>query len=130
MTSYLLDTNILIDYSRGVPAAVEAVQTLIETGAELGLCAICVAEFFSGVQPGRYPAVDQFLRELDYWPITYDDALRAGAYRYHFARQGIQLSMTDMLIAAVAHRVGATVLTENVKDFPMDDLTAISLASL
>ena len=36
-----------------------------------------------------------------------------------FARQGVQLAMTDSLVAAVANDVGATIVTTNIKDFPM-----------
>jgi len=33
----------------------------------------------------------------------------------------------DTLIAAVARRVGATVVTDNAKDFPMDDIQVMSI---
>ncbi len=129
MTRYLLDTTCLIRLQRRAPLA-GAIAELAAGPHVLGACAITVAEFYTGIRPGRLPAMDEFIASLRYWQITAIDAMQAGAYRYAFARRGFQLSMTDVLIAAVARRVGATVLTENVKDFPMDDITALSLTSL
>lgn len=127
---YLLDSSALIWYVRGNPTAVRVIQELAENGEDLGVCAICVAECYSGATLGTHPETDAFIRALDYWSITYDDAMQAGTYRHLFARRGIQLSTQDTLIAAVARRVGATIVTENLKDFPMDDIRAVSLSSL
>lgn len=127
---YLLDSSALIPYGRGISVAVIAVRRLVEKGEELGVCAICVSEFYSGIPLGKDPEMDRLLQTLEYWPISYDDAVQAGAYRHGFARKGIQLSTQDTLIAAVARRVGATIVTENLKDFPMEDVVVASLSSL
>lgn len=101
MTSYLLDTTCLIHLARRMPLAEQAIARL-----------------------------DGFLDLLRYWPTRYGDAVQAGEYRHTYARKGLQLSVSDTLIAAVARRVRATVITENLKDFPMDDIAAISLAQI
>ena len=41
------------------------------------------------------------------------------------SRSGVQLATVDVLMAAVALRVGATLVTENVKDVPMAGLNLL-----
>lgn len=122
----LLDSTELIDFERRKPETRAAIR---EFGQHyvLGSCPITVAELYAGRSRGSDPALDAFLDSLEYWDITYDDAIRAGQYRWQFARQGTQLSTTDTLIAAVAARLGAVILTGNVKDYPMDDVAVQSL---
>ena len=47
---------------------------------------------------------------------------RAGRLRFDYARQGITLSLGDMLIAATALEHGLTLITQNQKHFPLPDL--------
>ena len=49
MTRYLFDTNVLIDYSKGVARVVSQVQAWVADGDEVGISAVQIAEFFSGV---------------------------------------------------------------------------------
>lgn len=130
MTSYLLDTTCLIHLARRTPLAVDAIARLLTESHVLGCCAIPVAEFYSGLPRVRAPGMDGFIDLLQYWPIGHGDAVQAGGYRYTYARKGLQLSVSDTLIAAVARRVTATVITENLKDFPMDDIRTVSLAQV
>ena len=48
MTRYLLDTSVLVDYSRGLAPVTFQVQDWIRSGDEVGICAIQVAEYFAG----------------------------------------------------------------------------------
>lgn len=130
MTRYLLDTTCLIALARRASAAERVLRELAEASHSLGACGITVGELYSGMRHGAQPDVDDFVAGLRYWPITFGDAVRAGQYRYEYRRRGAQLTMTDTLIAAVARRAGATILTENLKDFPMDDVRVANLASL
>lgn len=122
----LLDSTELIDYERRKPETRARIREFSRQYI-LGSCAITVAELYAGRLHGTDPGLDSFVDNLVYWDITYADAIRAGQYRWQFARRGIQLSATDTLIAAIAARVGAVILTENVKDFPMDDVSAQAL---
>lgn len=45
-----------------------------------------------------------------------------------YRARGLQLPATDCLIAATAHEHGALVITRNVKDFPMPEVTLLPLA--
>jgi predicted nucleic acid-binding protein len=129
MTRYLLDTTALIDFSKDREPIRSRILSMIKAGDELGVCAINVAEFYTGVIPAtEYPALDQFIRSLAYWEITFGTAVRAGRYRYDFLRTGQTLSTTDVLVAAVARERYATLVTSNRKLYPMTDVTLLSLA--
>ena len=67
------------------------------------------------------------MAELLYWDISRETAVRAGAYRYIYARQGVAISAQDAIIAAVAVEIGATVLTANPKHFPMLEVVTTTL---
>jgi hypothetical protein len=49
----------------------------------------------------------------------------AGQWRYDFARQGVTLHIADALIAAVAMEEEASLITANLKDFPMSGLQVL-----
>ena len=68
---------------------------------------------------------DLLLDTLDYHEITREIAKEAGRYRYEFSRQGIALSTPDTLVAATAIARGATLITANIRDFPMDDIQPV-----
>ncbi len=128
MTTYLLDTKVLIDFVKGRSAADSAIVRLLDRGAILASCSVTVAEFYSGEIAGRQPVWDRFIAGLEFWTNTFEDAVEAGNYRREFSGRGIQLSVTDTLVAATARSRGATLLTEDLKDFPMTDIRVMSLA--
>jgi len=92
----------------------------------MGVCAVNIAEFYSGIPQSQYALWDEFFADLHYWDITPEAARLAGQYRYQAARQGRALATTDTLIAAVAYLHGATVVTRNVKDYPIEGLRVLS----
>lgn len=130
MTRYLLDTTTLIDDSKDLPPTRAHILNALRAGDELGVCAVIVAEFESGLLAAGRPRWERFLsRSLRYWIVSLAGAQRAGQERFAFARRGIQLSAADALIAAVAREVGAVLVTDNVKDFPQADLQVVSWRS-
>jgi len=125
LTQYLLDTNVLIPYSRRRLPATKVVLDILAGGDELCVCTINVAEFYSGSRVGEHPAFDYFLSTIECIPVTRADGIQAGQWRHDYARSGVQLATVDVLMAAVALRVGATLVTENVKDVPMAGLNLL-----
>ncbi len=129
MEKYLLDTTVLIDFSKRREPIVAHVFGLIAAGNDLGLCAISVTEFVAGLSPARWPHWSDSIETLSYWDITREAALHAADYRYTFARQGRTLNTADALIAAVAWEQNATLVTANVRHYPMSDIRVQSLSS-
>lgn len=121
MSRFLLDTSVLIDFSRGVVPVRDRLLDLAQEHS-LGICGIGITEFYSGIQRGARPVVDELIDSLTYWEITRPMFLTAAHYRYEFARKGIALASPDTIVAAVALHRKATLLTGNVKHFPMPDI--------
>ena len=129
MANYVLDTTVLIDFLGGAPKAASLVRELSAEEHQLCTCCICVSELHSGLSAGAAATADELLDNLTYLDVTRDQARLAGNMRYQFARRGISLSTTDTIIAAVAIANDATLVTANVRDFPMEDLQLLELPS-
>jgi predicted nucleic acid-binding protein len=114
-----MDTTSLIDFSKGFEPSRACVSQMLASSDQVGICPITIAELYAGLRPHDHPQWDALLSRLLFWPISYAASVQAGTWRYAFARQGIQIAMMDSLVAAVAHEVGATIVTSNVKDYPM-----------
>jgi predicted nucleic acid-binding protein len=124
---YLLDADTLIDYILDRGNARPRITAMIEQGDEVAVCAITVAEVYSGLSDKRRDLWESWIMALSYWHIGYDDAVRAGRYRKAASETGRTLAVTDSLLAAVAHDKDAVLLTSNIKDYPMKDVRILSL---
>jgi predicted nucleic acid-binding protein len=122
MTTYLVDTNILIDAFRGKRGRRQLLSRVVSEGNSLACCDVTVAEIYSGMQPHEAVMTDAFLSALVWYNTNRTIARRAGRFRFEYARQGLTLSLPDTLIAATALEHGLTLMTANRKDFPMTDL--------
>jgi len=121
---FLLDTTILIDLFRGRQEAIVFLDELSQEGS-LFVCPISVAEVFSGVRPQELHKVEEFFDAMDYCALDYGTAKRAGLYKRDYQRKGITLSISDALIAATAVGYSLTLVTNNVRHFPMKELSVI-----
>lgn len=130
MSRYLLDTTVLIDFSKRREPALSLVLRLIADDEEIGACPINIGEFYTGLAPADRHVWDEFLDALYFWPISPAAARQAGIWRYDLARQGIALSMTDALIAAVAQAEDAVLLTANDRHFQELDIRLVPVANL
>jgi predicted nucleic acid-binding protein len=66
-------------------------------------------------------------QRLTYWRVSLVAAAATGEDRYDVARRGQAIQTPDALIAAVARAHGAILVTEKTKDFPIADITLMSL---
>ena len=53
---------------------------------------------------------------------------RAGALKQQWARKGRTLALADMIVAAIALERECVLMTDNRKDFPMEELDKFDLA--
>lgn len=126
MADYLLDSNVLILHLREHP---EITALLTQWGKE-GPLYISVAtrtEILAGMRPHEEERTMGLLDSLENLPLNTTIADRAGRLIYQHARQGIQLSFPDALIAATALHHDLALATTNPKHFPMPDLRLHSL---
>ncbi len=117
----LLDTTVLIDALRGLPAA-RRVLGLRDSGQAPWICAINVEEVLRGTDEDEEGLVMRFLGGLRLAPLGRVEGELAGRWRRDHARRGVTLSQTDCLIAAAAAGVDARLATGNPKHFPMPEL--------
>lgn len=129
MARYLLDTTVLIDLSKGVTPVRPRLDAMVDAGHHLGICAVNVVEFLTGVPTTDRAAWELWLSSFRYWDITWECSVLAGAYRRSFRSQGRAIGTADALIAAVAVTLDATVVTDHAKEFPMPEAKVISIRS-
>ena len=67
-------------------------------------------------------ATEEFLRSLEYYHVTWPVARLAGLLKRDYRRKGTTLTVADATIAAVAVVHELTLMTDNVRDFPMKEL--------
>jgi tRNA(fMet)-specific endonuclease VapC len=127
LTRYLLDTDVVISFSKKREPAYSWMLGRIHSSDELGVCGIVVAEFFAGLPPDDRPAWESFFDAMTYWETSPGAARRAGRYRYRYARQGLAIATSDALIAAISLDVQATLVTGNVRQYPVPDITLLPL---
>jgi hypothetical protein len=112
----LVDTDVLIDYLRDNPTAV---QFLENDEQELLISTISVAELYAGVREGvERTALESFLSAFELVSVDNAIAERGGLYRRDYFRSHA-VSLADALIAATAFVRSATLVTLNRKHFPM-----------
>ena len=66
MSRYLLDTDVLIEFSKHREPAYSFVLGAARSGDYLGVCAINVAEFYAGLPPNIHSKWDRFVGSLEY----------------------------------------------------------------
>lgn len=127
MALCLLDTNILIGLLRGREDRARLLHNLTEQRHLLACCPITTAEVYGGMRPREQDATRTFMDSLEFLPITPAIARRAGLLRRDYAAKGRSLSIADTMIAAVSLEYHCTLVTENVRDFPMPELALYRL---
>lgn len=115
----LVDTDILIDYLRGHPAAARFV---IEHADRMTISAMSVAELYAGVRGAAEDAerqdLEDFLALFPVVPVSADIARVGGLYRQAYGRShGVGLA--DAVIAATADLSESVLKTLNVRHYPM-----------
>ena len=127
MATYFLDTSVIIDALNNKRGRRDLLLDLLRQGHLLACCAINVAEVFAGLRPKEEKTTEEFLRSLEYYHITWPVARLAGLLKRDHAKKGIMVSIADATITAVAIAHELPLLTDNVKDFQMKDLTLYPL---
>ncbi len=98
------------------------VNSLASQRNRLGVCCVSVEELYAGTYQESRAAADRVIGVMDFYDVSLAAAKEAGRYRYEFARRETTLCTADTLIAATAIASGATLITANTRDFPMEDI--------
>lgn len=128
MTPFLLDTNIIVDVLRRRKEARLELENLLSHGRPLASCPITITEVYAGMRPHEEKPTRAFMRSLVFLPVTEEIAEHAGHLKADYAKRGKILSLQDVTIAAVSIAYGCTLVTENIRDFPMPELQLYPLS--
>lgn len=113
----LIDTDVLIDYLRGVELAVDYLQST--AARDLCLSAITVAELYAGVKEGKEKTIlSHFFDAFEIFPITHDIATQGGLWRRDYGKSH-GTGLVDALIAATVNNKKISLITLNKKHYPM-----------
>jgi predicted nucleic acid-binding protein len=119
----LFDSTILISHLRGDRRATDLLLEATSTGALASV--VSRAEIEGGMRSGERADVSRLFEGLRLIPVTDAAARRAGGYLPQFRRSHPGIDLADYLIAGSAEEADATLVTLNVRHFPMiDGLTA------
>ena len=113
----VVDTNVLVDVLRGVPAAVAALER--RAADEVVVPSMVRFEVLAGARPLEMTSITTLLDACLDAPVDASIADEAAglARRYMKSRAGID--PIDYVVAATARFLDAELLTRNVKHFPM-----------
>ena len=127
MATYLVDTSVIIDALNGKRGRRDLLLGLVKQGHLLACCSINVSEVYAGMRQKEEAATEEFLRSLEYYHLTWPVARLAGLLKRDYGRKGTTLTVADAMIAAVALAHELTLMTDNIKVFPMKVLVLYPL---
>ena len=112
----LVDTDVLIDYLRGVPEAIDFLERAVDA---VSISAVTVAELYQGVREGEERIkLATTLSALTVLPLTEEIAEKAGLYRREYG-SGAGCGLANSMIGATANHHNLALVTLNKRHFPM-----------
>ena len=112
MSSYLMDSSVLIHLARNNIKVRERLEELLSDGQELVICEPVAMEVLAGVAPVKVAVAEAAINSFRSVPVDNNRDFRAAAYLYAtlVARGRTPRGTMDCLIAQVALSSGATLL--------------------
>jgi predicted nucleic acid-binding protein len=122
--SLLIDTDVLIDHLRKEKQALRFLAAELEISSLIFVSVISRVEIFAGIRKGEDAIVNSLFEILT--PVNVDISIadRAGEYHRKYSRSH-SISIGDALIAATSKEMSLTLITRNVKHYPMKDIKII-----
>jgi predicted nucleic acid-binding protein len=116
IVAVVVDTSILIDLLRGRAAARDYLRELDEPPL---VSEVTRVEILRGLRPAERKATERLFDALRW--VAVDEAIsrRAGELGRQWDRQRPGIALADLVIAASAEHLGASLATTNVRHFPM-----------
>lgn len=119
MITYLLDSDILIDFFKKKKFVVDLVVKLTKEG-KTAASILSVAELRAGWTQGEADFfLPRFYKLFEIKEISTFVAEQAGTLRRKYKEKGRLYPLVDMLIAATVIDGGYYLVTRNIKDYPV-----------
>lgn len=121
MSQYLLDTNICIYLIKKKPECLLR-KLRRHRASKIGISVITLSEMEYGIQKSRFAEQNaisllRFLVAFNIHPFDEIAAREYGKLRVHLEQAGKPIGNMDMLIGAHAMAIGATLVTNNEREF-------------
>jgi predicted nucleic acid-binding protein len=119
MPVVVVDTTVLIDHLRGHQGARSCLRGVTAQGDELWSVTVVRTEVLAGARASELDATRTLLGSLRWLDVTVELADAAGRLAARYRRSHSGIDIVDYLVAAATQRLDATLLTRNVRHFPM-----------
>ncbi len=118
--THTLDTSTCITFLRGKHPQLR--QRVLSHFRDIAITSVVAAELYYGAERSADPTtnrgqVDVFLAPFPLLLFDKAAAVAYGSIRADLARRGQLIGPNDLLIAAIALAVNATVVTHNIREF-------------
>lgn len=118
---HLLDTDILIWILRNNKKIIKKISDLSNKD-ELCISVMSIAEIYQNVFPSELIDTEDLINKHIIFEVDQKIAKMGGLYWQQYSKQLKNLTLADCLIAATANVNSATLVSLNVKHFPMKDI--------
>lgn len=118
----VLDTNIVIDLLKKMPAVVERFLSLLEAQTTFLISPIVVAEVYAGAFKREHKDIEALFDMCQRVSMDSDTGRMAGLYANQYAKAYQGIALEDYLLAATARAHRCPLWTHNRKHYPMDDI--------
>lgn len=116
MSAVVLDTGVLIDVLRGHPGALSFLSGL----AEVPVCSeVTRTEVLQGMRSSERASTRSLLDALDWLAVDELVSSTAGAIGRKYRRSHAGLGIADLMVAATATLMHASLATTNPRHYPM-----------
>lgn len=118
----VLDTCIVIDLLKKVPAVVDTFLQLTQAGTRFLVCPVVVAEVYAGAFEREHKAVEALFDLCQRIDLNTATGRQAGLYANQYAKAYQGIALEDFMLAATARTHRCPLWTHNRKHFPMADI--------
>ena len=115
----VVDSSVLIDHLRGDRRAVDRLRAAVESGDELWSVTVVRTEILAGARGEESASIGRLFDQLRWLDVTPELADAAGLLASTYLRSHPGVDTVDYLLAAGTTHLGADLLTQNVRHFPM-----------
>jgi len=117
----IVDTNVLILALAGKKPEASVLERLILLN-QIIFSPVVVAEFLARADKKDQELLEKLISQFGVTPIEEKTAKIAAQYRQQFCRKRKTVYLLDCFIAASCKEHGYLLVTNNIKDFLMDDI--------
>lgn len=114
-SSFLVDTNIIIDFLRGDPIARDFIINNVD---EIKISVVSVSELYAGVRGKQEEQLKNFLNLFEILVLDNEISIEAGFLKNNYYKSH-NSGLADCMIAATSLHHNFTLVTDNFKHFPM-----------